>query len=265
MMESNRGFTRSLRPPQRRVLLSVLLGKVEADAATLLTLAARLGVTLSSVRKVLEGRAVSDYLRRKITVALYGRGPGPAWKRLTSERVIEIHRLYQEKGTLAKVGEALGISRERVRQILKKGSQIGLFDYKPLRAPRVPKEKLLQDYLHLLQFKAVAKANRLSPARLQNLLVSYGVRREELDAIRIRGYRRRCIEKYEQFSRLLGHPPSTAELQRLKSGGYLASKIKRLWGSFDAFRKERDIPSRLSQSGADSREESVACRVGSGP
>ncbi|MFQ5949126.1 MAG: hypothetical protein ACE5J1_00365, partial [Nitrospiria bacterium] len=42
--------------------------------------------------------------------------------------------------------------------------------------------------------------------------------------------------------RALGHHPTTTELQKMKKGRYLQAKIRKLWGSFGAFRKTLDIP-----------------------
>ncbi|MFQ5949662.1 MAG: hypothetical protein ACE5J1_03125, partial [Nitrospiria bacterium] len=42
--------------------------------------------------------------------------------------------------------------------------------------------------------------------------------------------------------RALGHHPTTTELQKMKRGRYLQAKIRKLWGSFGAFRKTLDIP-----------------------
>lgn len=266
MMESSAGRSRLLSRPEPKVFVSFLLGKIVTDGATLLTLASRLGVTPLTLRKIMEGRTISDYLWNKMALVLSGATPKRAWKRLTVERLVEINGLYQEKGSLAKAGEALGVSRERVRQLLKEGSRIGLFEYKPRHrapAPLVPKEKILQDYFRLLQFKAVARVNRLSLVHLRKLLALYGVTQGDLDALRIKGSRLKCIQQYDQLSRTLGYHPSTTELQRLKSGAYLASKITRLWGSFEAFRKERNIAFPPHRGAAVSREKDVACFVAS--
>jgi hypothetical protein len=57
-------------------------------------------------------------------------------KRSRLERLLEVHRLYQAHGTLAATAKALGLSRERVRQLLIQGSKVGLFEYRSSTALR---------------------------------------------------------------------------------------------------------------------------------
>ena len=55
------------------------------------------------------------------------------------ERLKHVHKLYEDLGTLA-AGRVIGVTRERVRQLLVKGSHLGLFEYKPFEYPFVAKE-----------------------------------------------------------------------------------------------------------------------------
>jgi hypothetical protein len=55
---------------------------------------------------------------------------------LNSERgrkLVSIYRHYQKEGSLGKVGQLMDLSRERVRQLLNKGTELGLFEYKRVR------------------------------------------------------------------------------------------------------------------------------------
>lgn len=44
-----------------------------------------------------------------------------------------VYYLYEEERSFRLAGEKRGLSRERVRQILEKGSELGLFEYAPPR------------------------------------------------------------------------------------------------------------------------------------
>ncbi|MBI1824015.1 MAG: hypothetical protein HYR80_07900 [Nitrospirae bacterium] len=46
------------------------------------------------------------------------------------EKLVSIFELYQREGSLEKVGRLVHLSRERVRQLLNKGTELGLFEYK---------------------------------------------------------------------------------------------------------------------------------------
>lgn len=104
----------------------------------------RLNVNRSTVQKILDGRSVSRSITRKIEMVFeeqkgYDKN-GPThghhpWSRLTVDRLMEVHSLYEEEKSLRSVGRRLGLSRERVRQILEKGSEIGLYRYKRMRPP----------------------------------------------------------------------------------------------------------------------------------
>ncbi|MFA5337433.1 MAG: helix-turn-helix transcriptional regulator [Candidatus Omnitrophota bacterium] len=49
------------------------------------------------------------------------------------EYYLDIHRIYEECGSLANTGRRLNITREAARQSLEKGASLGLFEYKPQR------------------------------------------------------------------------------------------------------------------------------------
>lgn len=111
--------------------------KMVRDEIDLLEVSSRCRVNPTTLRKILEERPVSRYVEKKIRVGLgFAFPPNKNSSRLsTVERLREIHRLYREKGTLAAVGRTMGLSRERVRQLLVRGAKIGLFEYDPWRLP----------------------------------------------------------------------------------------------------------------------------------
>jgi hypothetical protein len=215
----------------------------------LLRVSDRLNVNPSTVRKIVEGNPVSRSVKKKIRDAFKQEELNPAESRhSTVERLLEVYHLYEEAQSLRTVGQKMGVSRERIRQLLEKGSEAGLFEYKPLKFPLVyknpiPKKKILRDYKKFLRLKAVAKSNGISTTHLSKLLDLHQITNEDLKMARKEGERAKCIRRYYSIVRRLGHHPTTTELQRLKSARYLSSQIRRLWGSFGAFRKEFEIPS----------------------
>lgn len=210
----------------------------------LLRVSDRLNVNPSTVQKILEGSPVSRSVKKKIHAAFtQGGESAPVQSRhSTVDRLMEVHRLYEKAKSLRAVGQKMGVSRERVRQLLEKGSEVGLFEYKPLKSPLIPKNKILKDYKKFLKLNAVARSNGISIAHLSKLIALYQISEEDLKSVRREGGRLKCIHQYYTVVQKLGHHPTTTELQRLKSSRYLSSQIRTLWGSFEAFRKELQIP-----------------------
>lgn len=161
---------------------------------------------------------------------------------LLFKRIREAHKLYTEKGTLEAAGRVLGVTRERVRQMLAKGSNLGLFEYKPHDYPFVPKDKILDDYRKFLNLNDVANANNITTGYLHKLLTAYNITEKDLGAARIECRKLDCINRYNHIKNELVRHPTTTELQRTKKWRYLSLKITKLWGSFDAFRQELNIP-----------------------
>lgn len=225
--------------------LSARLGRqlrpVVQNEVALFLVASKLGVRPSTIRKILDGCTLSKVVERKVDAALKAGAlsthGGAASAKL--ERLFEIFHLYHKERTLEGVGEKIGLTRERVRQLLVKGSEIGLFQYKSHRSfkPSVSKEKILSDYQKFQKLYLVARANGISTVQLKNLRTLYGITLRDLEQARDEGRKRTCIEKYASFSASLGHPPSTTELQR-SSGSYLSQTIRKLWGSFQSFRSD---------------------------
>ena len=111
--------------------------KMVRDEIDLLELSSRCRVNPTTVRKILEERRISPYTEKKIRAGVELAPPpaGVSGRLSKVERLREIHRLYLEKGTLEAVGRTIGLSRERVRQLLVRGAKIGLFEYDPWRLP----------------------------------------------------------------------------------------------------------------------------------
>lgn len=166
------------------------------------------------------------------------------------KRIMETKNLYDELKTLSKVGKQLGLSRERVRQILERGKRDGIIDYKPS---------------HLKGFDDIA--NNLKKEDIQKLLLKYGSKRElisnlkdkykinmnhlnalivlhniDLDYLILQRRKNRCLSEYNDMVRELGFHPTTTVMSKRPKWRALWSRITSIWGNMDNFRKEFGIP-----------------------
>ncbi|MCG3117779.1 MAG: hypothetical protein LLH30_19075 [Candidatus Manganitrophus sp. SA1] len=221
------------------------VARVISNEIDLLEVSSRCRVNPTTLRKILQERPVSPPTERKIRAGLgLTPPPGAVFSRPSRvDRLYELYRLYQEKGTLAAVGRTVGLSRERVRQLLVRGTEIGLFEYRALPPSGPSREKILEDYKNFLSLSAVAGVSRLSMASLRRLCRSYRITREELEEIRNERRRIACIDLYLSIVQERGHHPTTTELSTSKSGRSLRWQICRSWGSIEAFRSALRIPS----------------------
>ena len=223
-----------------------------------------LNVNPSTVQKILEGNPVSRSVTKKINAA-FEQGGAFESKRTrrkdlapnhsTVERLMEVYALYEKEKSLRTVGKKLDLSFERVRQLLEKGSAIGLFKYQPPKAPVLSREKILKDYKKFLKRSRVAKANHISVNYLSKLIAQYRITDKDLEVTRVEGQKIQCVKQYDAIARKLGYHPTTTELHRTKSARSLAFKIRRAWGSLEQFRKERNITPGQPVSGRPDRQE----------
>jgi DNA-binding CsgD family transcriptional regulator len=218
-------------------------------------IADRLNVNPSTIQIILEDSPVSRSVTKKIETSFHEEvapdensmgGGHPESNHSTVGRLMEVYQFYREEKSLRRVGKKLGLSPERVRQLLKRGSEIGLFKYRPLRPPLLSRQKILKGYRRFLTRNQVARANRISTHYLSKLMALHHVTKSDLETIRQEEWRRQCMEQYRVIAVRLGHHPSIAWLQQLKSTRSLAFKIRRLWGSLGAFRSELSVTSGMS-------------------
>ncbi len=227
---------------QSSLLIATQLIAAVRSKVDLLEVASKLRVTPRTVKKVITGQTVSPYIRLKIQTALQeDTALVHSSKKSPVQHLLEINQLYQAGGTLRSVGAKVGLSGERVRQLLLTGTEVGLFKYQPPKAPVISRKKILSDYKKYLNFGQVARVNNISLPYLMRLRLLHKIERKSLHAIRVAGQRRKCIEMYISIKEQLGHYPKTIELQKLEKGPYLHGKILRLWGSFGAFQEARKL------------------------
>jgi len=226
------------------------LNEMVKDPVDLLNVASKLGVSPSTIRKIIERRPISRYIEVKVR-SVFQSDPqlsSVPEKPSVVDKMIEANRLYLESGTLKSVGEKIGLSRERVRQLLTKGASMGLFNYRPVKRLVIPKEKILSDYRKFLKLNVVAKVNNISLPYLQQLRIAYKIKGKELADVRASCWRNQCIESYHYIAQELDHYPTTTELQRMREGRYLQAKIRKLWGSFSSFRRTLKLPKHSHKS-----------------
>jgi hypothetical protein len=249
---SDKNLARLPDPEEVRRQRSVDLGNrvrafigAESDSR-ILTVAGYLRVQPATIRKVLNGIPLTHNADAKLRAALEEIGASADFDNMEpvgqTRRLLEAHKLYKELGTLRDVAVRMRITRERVRQLLVKGTRLGLFEYKGHDYPYVEKAKLIEDYLKHPSLQKIARINGISTNYLKKLFTAYSITDEQLRIYRGQHSRERCIFEYNAIKEQLGHDPSTGELQRLPTGRVLDTRIRRLWGSVDAFRDALNIP-----------------------
>lgn len=163
---------------------------------------------------------------------------------------MKVKKLYDELCTLSDVGKSLGITRERVRQILEIGNSYGIIKYKP---------PFLKKFDEL--------ASKLKKEELEKLIIKYGSKRKIIyelkNKIRInidylnalinlhnidfqylilQHKKNRCYFEYNEMVREIGSHPTTTVMSRRPEWRSLWFRISRFWGNINNFRKEFGIP-----------------------
>ena len=207
--------------------------------------AARLGVHPSTLRKMTSGASLSTFTIRKLTVRLTAVTSSDQPKYPSDapiQRLRDAYALYESLGTLEAVGRRLGVTRERVRQLLAKGTRLGLFKYSGREHLYVPREQLLNAYRRSGSTRKAAQLCGVSPQHYRRLLTAHSIGAGHLLRIRQLRAKCRCIRLYQLMTSQLGHRPTTTEMQSTSAGHSLYATINRLWGSINAFREELSVP-----------------------
>jgi hypothetical protein len=175
---------------------------------------------------------------------VYHGAQGARWSRptTTAARLQTLHVLYERLGSLGAVGKQVGLTRERVRQLLVKGTQRGLFAYSPRKYPCVPKERIIEEYTRIQSLSRVARLNRISENHLKKLLTEYSITEPQLARYRLEGRRARCAAEYLQMVKHAGRHLSSGDLHQHSAGVALYARIIRCWGSIHTFRRALKIP-----------------------
>lgn len=161
------------------------------------------------------------------------------------QRLLTVKKLYIELKTLSVVAKKLHLTRERVRQLLRKGEEYNLFKYEPTR------ERQFKDICDRISSSDIVNAlanqkNRFEICELLNLslndyfklLKHYQIDTQDyLISARLKKY----LIRYSAIVDTLGHHPSTTEMQSITKWRATYAAIERLWGSIDNFRNEFGI------------------------
>ncbi|MFI5305597.1 MAG: sigma factor-like helix-turn-helix DNA-binding protein, partial [Nitrospiria bacterium] len=224
-----------------------LLRRRIVDKTSLLRISIELGVKPNILQRFMAREPLSQHLVVKIFQKLkdWTDSEEIFFLSVKVQRMLFVHQLYEKIGTLAGVGKEMGLSRERIRQLLRKGDELGLFVYQ--KRPKLDfltlsKAKIIDDYRNLLQFQLVAKTNGISIHQFNRLTKHYQITRKQLKAIGKEGQQVKSILHYFSIFNKLGYHPSTSNLQKTNEGRYLSFKISKLWGSIHTFRKNLRIP-----------------------
>ena len=160
------------------------------------------------------------------------------------ERYKNTNELYIKHGTLREVANEVGLTKERVRQLLEAGEKYGLFKYIP---PKRKSYMLLEKYKREDLIKAIKSFGCSS-----KICVNMGLQRQELVKlmkhydINYADYRRissmgKYMQKYSQIVVEHGDHPTATVMNSRKDWRAIWYGIYRYWGSLDCFRKEYGI------------------------
>lgn len=162
--------------------------------------------------------------------------------RKNEKQLREVYGLYEKHGTLDAVGRHIGLSRERVRQLLVRGTKAGLYTYNSKkRGPACDPQKLLDDYRRLGSVKRVAHENSLNHVHVVKALKQHGVTSDQMRFLRDEALREHCASDFKALAEKLGHFPNATELQRM-AGRALYARIVNNWGSIDKLREHLNVP-----------------------
>ena len=159
-----------------------------------------------------------------------------------------IFRLYKEHGTLEKVGKEVGLTRERIRQILVRGNKCRLFEY-PIKKDLISysflieyyknKEELLNDLSDCFKKDEMLEALSIDKTNFNKLLEYFNL---TLNDIVIYSKKKKLKIEYDKYVEKIRHHPTTTEMREDKKIRNIWIKITRYWGSMANFRQEFGYP-----------------------
>lgn len=159
-----------------------------------------------------------------------------------------IFQLYKEYGTLEKVGREVGLTRERIRQILKRGNKYGLFEY-PIKKELISypflvnyyknKEELLNELSDCFKKDEMLKTLSIDKTNFNRLLEHFNL---DIRDVQIYSKKKKLKIQYDEYVEKIGHHPTTTEMNEDKKVRNIWIKITRYWGSMANFRQEFGYP-----------------------
>ena len=161
-------------------------------------------------------------------------------------KLIEVNNLYLQHKTLQKTADSMGVTRERIRQLLETGERYGLFRYVTSRQQRlaeliqrISREDIIVGIVNLEKTFEICTKYKISLTEYFGLIKHYQIQTRDLY---LEGKHKKYLLMYSRIVDILGHHPSTSELQHSnRRWRYLNVAICKLWGSIDKFRREYGI------------------------
>ncbi|MBA3062560.1 MAG: tetratricopeptide repeat protein, partial [Atribacteria sp.] len=177
--------------------------------------------------------------------------PSKKLRKLSNDKISSsktIFQLYKECGTLEKVGREVGLTRERIRQILERGNRYGLFEY-PIKKDLISyaflinyftnKEKLLSELSNCLKRDEMLQALSTDIVNFNRLLNHFNL---NIKDIQIYSKKKILKMQYDEYVEKIKHHPTTTEMREDKEARNIWAKISRYWGSMESFRQEFAYP-----------------------
>lgn len=162
-----------------------------------------------------------------------------------SSRYQQIKEAYERLGTLAKAGEEFHLTRERVRQILNQGEKRGVFIYELNREKRFreisqkyDRGSLIKEIRMLISPTRICMKLGIKISDFKKLLEYFTIEYKDYRLLAVMG---KTAEKYSQIVDVLGHHPSTTEMNSRTDWRTVWGAIDRNWGNMSNFRKEFGI------------------------
>ena len=161
-----------------------------------------------------------------------------------ASRFQQVKEAYERLGTLEKTGKELGLTRQRVSQILLKGKQLGLFSYERkagnlrILKRELSREILIKDIELLCSEAKICLKYNINEKKLKSLLKYFNIDFKEYQRAARAG---RYIQGYSKIVDALGYHPTTTELNSRPEWRKIWVGIDRYWGTIDKFRDEFGI------------------------
>jgi len=159
-----------------------------------------------------------------------------------------VFQLYKKYGTLEKVGREVGLTRERIRQILVIGNKYGLFEY-PIKKDLISypflvkyyknKEELLNELSDCLKKDEMLKTLNIDKTNFNRLLEHFNL---NIRDVQIYSKKKKLKIQYDEYVEKIGYHPRTTEMRKNKEPRNIWAKITRYWGSMANFRQEFGYP-----------------------
>lgn len=161
------------------------------------------------------------------------------------QRILDIKKLYDKYESLQKVGNEFKLTRERIRQLLNTGNKFGLFKYNTVKKIKfenivieVTKDKLIEEIFKDRTIQEICSYFSINKAQYFKLIKFYKI---DTFGKRTGAKRIKYITKYNEIVELLGHHPSTTELNSRPEWTNVWHGIDWYWGNMEKFRRENNI------------------------